>query len=666
MTTFTPKEKNWIFSEQPDALVKQVQQACGVSRVTAKTALNRAGDAVIQYLDKNGRLFYDPFLLSGMEEAVNRIRAAIANGECIFVYGDYDVDGITSTYMLTHYLRTLGGNVSYYIPDRMDEGYGLSKGALKNLKNKGAKLIVTVDLGISAIEEAKYCKTLGLDLVVTDHHSLLGDALPDCIAVVNPKIPSGYPFSNLAGAGVALKLISALCGMDETVLNRYLPFAAIGTIADLVELTDENRSIAKHGLEQLRHTQNTGLLALFSAARLDIANANAASIAFGIGPRLNAAGRISSANVSVDLLFEQDAKKAQAAAEFLETENQRRKQEEARIVEEAMALILKDALHKNEVIVVAKEGWHHGVIGIAASRITELFYKPCIVISLDKDGVGKASGRSIKGFHLFEALDHQKAFLEKYGGHALAAGLTILRPQIAAFDKAINEYAKKRITPQIATPTLTIDDTLELSQITLSLIDELRALEPCGMGNRSPVFCVKSLQVADIRALDGKPHAFLTAQKGGYTALMPAFGLKESLLQYSEGDMVDVAGVLSLNEYNGVKQAQFLIKDIRPARHAFLTRETVGIVYSAVKNHLSDGEYHAALAQFAKAISFSYRTNISQKKLMVCLLVMQELSMVDFSLENGRLSIWERPVFYKSTSLDKSPCYMKFAAGKGA
>lgn len=658
MNYYTQKQNKWVFSAYDDEKVSAVSKKYGVSELFAKVVLNRFDDADSFF--ETDTVFHSPHLLHDMDKAVARIKSAVGNNEKIIVFGDYDVDGITSAYILTDYLKSIGADADYYIPDRADEGYGLSVSAIKQHKKNGVSLIVTVDLGITAFDEAQFCKNEGIDLIITDHHTLYNNEFPTCTAVVNPKIESDYPFPNLAGVGVAFKLICAMCEGDKKIMEKYFPFAAIGTIADLVELKDENRYIAKEGIRLLKNTDNIGLKALFKEAGADILSVNASTIGFSIGPRLNAAGRLSSADISVKLLMEKDEKKAAETAGALNAENERRKDEEQQILNEALEIINEKKLYENDVIVVSKDGWHHGVIGIVSSRITDMFYKPSIVISTDEScSLSKASGRSIKGFNLFDALSHCADYLEKFGGHSLAAGLSIDRDKIELFDKCINEYAHKIITDEIATPKIFIDASINLESVSLETVDEFKALEPFGMGNKSPCFCINSLEIRQIRT--SKNHAFLTVGNSEFSLAMPAFNMKDKILRYCEGDFVDVCGSLSINSYQGKSYPQFVIKDIRPSDCGFLTRSTVLNIYMIIKNLFGSKKIRFSPEGLILEIQNRYKVKIGMEKLVISLKILKELELIDYKNVDGIFEISEKQNFLKKTNIEKSKTYLMYS-----
>ena len=650
------KKSKWIFEEENTEKISDISKTYNISPLLAKIISNRFDDAKMFFDSEN--LFHSPDLLSGINEASERIKKAIDAKEKIVVYGDYDVDGITSTYILTDYLKSCGAFVDFYIPDRAKEGYGLCTSAINMHKKNGASLIVTVDLGITAFDEAKYCKEIGIDLIITDHHSLCETSLPDCTAVINPKIP-GYPFKNLAGVGVAYKLIYKMCGGDKRITEKYLPFAAIGTIADLVELYDENRYIVKEGLRLLKNTDNIGIKALFEACGADIKNVCASTIGFMIGPRLNAAGRLSSADISVKLLNETDKENAKIIADELNTENECRKSEEQKILKEALEIIEKDKLYENEVIVVAKDNWHHGVIGIVSSKITDMFYKPSIVISTDENSSpSKASGRSIEGFNLFDALSHCKDILIKFGGHSLAAGLSIEKEKIGSFNRMINEYAKEKITEEIATPKILIDAECSLENISLETANELKTLEPFGMGNTTPCFCINSVTISQIKFSSN--HAFITSSKDSSFITMPAFNMKDEVSSFLPGDIIDVCGNIGINTYKGVDYPQFIIRDIRPSHFGFINRKAVLNVYMIIKNLLGGKKLKTSSEDLAKLISEKFNAKISINKLCESMKILSDLELIEFKQTENGLLIYEKQNFLKKTNIEKSKTYLLY------
>ncbi len=655
------KSKRWIIGKADNKRVAEISNKFNINPLVAKLIYLRgiqSDEQIKSYISKDISCFHDPYLLPDMQNAVDFVRAALKGGKKIAVFGDYDVDGITSTYIVYDYLNSLGANVIYYIPDRAEEGYGISVSAIDYLHSQNVNLIITVDVGITAVNEISYAKSNGIDVIVTDHHTVK-EEIPDCIAVINPKRKDNkYPFDALAGVGVAFKLIYALSGCDMHILDKYCPIAAIGTIADMVPLTDENRFISDKGLAGLKTTGNNGINALISTAGLADKDITASTVGFVIAPRLNAAGRIASAQTSVKLLLENDYTKALKIALELEDGNKQRQTEEQRIFSEALEIIYSKGLHKKDVIVVAKENWHHGVIGIVSSRITEMFYKPSTVISINDDGTGKASGRSIKNFNLFYALDHCKEYLQKFGGHELAAGFTIYTDKIDDFDAKINQYAQKMIDDDIATPALDIDDVITIGDINLPTIDSLSILEPCGIGNKTPMFCINNINVKNLRFVNEK-HAFITLEKKGNKIEMPAFNKIDIASKLVPGDSISVAGTLSTNTYKGVTYPQFLIKDIRVENKFTLNKCILSDVFTYIKSHIESGNNYIS----TNSISLNKNLmNYNIKTIELALQVFSELNIITykFDTKNRYVHVQIGKNFYSKNSLTDSPTYCKY------
>lgn len=508
-----------------------------------------------------------PFLLKDAKKAATRIADAIASGEQIAIYGDYDVDGITATALMYLFLQSHGANVRYYIPARADEGYGLHISSLKRLYDAGSRLVISVDCGITATEEADFARSIGLDLIITDHHSCK-DTLPDAFAVVNPRQPDcAYPFKELAGVGVAFQVVlAAALVMGErarTCFDRYVGLVAIGTVADVVSLTGENRILVAHGLNQLQSTDNVGLRALFACALGQNQALSAQRISFAIAPRINAAGRVAEASLAVELLITDDAARAEEIAALLDEENRHRQALELEILEEADQMLAAMAdLDKRQVLVLAREGWHHGVIGIVSSRLVERYYKPVILISLT-GSEGKGSGRSIQGFNLFDALCACGDCLSRFGGHALAAGLSIDRACIEQLDREINAYASRVMTEEILTPAVSIDAVIGAQLLTLQNVDALRVLEPFGMGNPQPVLCLLNCTLTALRTLSEGRHCKLTVSQGGRQLDLLAFRMPDLADRFVVGDHIDAAFTLSSNVFRGERSLQLIVRDVR-------------------------------------------------------------------------------------------------------
>lgn len=655
------KEKKWIVLSSDKDRALQISKKYNISPFIASVILNRGitnDDEIEQYISKDSKLFYDPYLMTDMEKAVKHIKEALSKGQKIAVYGDYDVDGITSTYIVYDYLKSCGSNVMYYIPDRADEGYGINIDAITRLKDEGVGLIITVDVGITAVEETLFAKENGIDIIITDHHTPK-EILPDAIAVINPKTPENkYPNTELAGVGVAYKLVYALSGCSEKIMKKYSEAAAIGTIADMVPLRGENRFIASYGLDCLRETNNVGLCSLMDVAGIEKSQIASANISFGLAPRLNAAGRIASASVSVDLFLETDKEKAYEIATSLDEDNRARQAQEHTIMEEAEEIINKNKLYNNNVIVVAKEGWHHGVIGIVSSKITEKYYKPSAVISINADGSAKASGRSIQGFNLFDALCASSDCLTKFGGHDLAAGFSLDKDDIANFSDKINTYAKSVMTDDILTPKLIIDSKLSPEDISCSFAAELDILEPFGIGNKVPLFCVEDTNVSSVRLHKSGKHAFLTLEKNRIKFDAPAFNMGDSAGKYSPGERISVAGMININSFRGTDNVQLVIKDIKECDKSIINDDVLRCAFICIKNYITRNTFRFKLSELREKIKEQgYVLGIT--KLKKALDIFNELGLVIPVINGDEISVSRGKNFYSKCELKDSKTYME-------
>lgn len=522
---------------------------------------------VAEFLENDTELS-DPFLMKDMQKAVARIHDAVDRNEKIVVYGDYDADGVTATALLYLYLEAVGADVSYYIPSRMDEGYGLHETAVDALAEKGVRLIITVDNGINSVEEAKYIKSKGLDLVITDHHQP-GTQLPDAVAVVNPhRTDDTSPFKDLAGVGVAFKLAAALEDGDcESVLADFADIVAIGTIADIVPLKGENRLLAVRGVEAINRTTRPGIAALKNNAGYADKDFTATNVAFAIAPRINAAGRIESAVTALKLLLTEDEEEAASYAEQLDTFNATRQDTEAGIVEEAIEKIERDpALRYAKVLVVDGENWHAGVIGIVASKLVDRYGKPAMVIARDGSGEAKGSCRSIEGFSLFDALTAVSDSLVRFGGHTMAAGFTVAEDRIEEFRKRINDYAD---TLPLFYPVLRLDCRLNPACINMNLIDSLSLLEPFGAENPQPLFGLYHVTYRAGKTIGatGK-HMRLTFEKGGNVFSAVYFGMSAEEFPYEPGEMIDLAVTVDKNEFRGEVKPGIYVKAVKASAFA--------------------------------------------------------------------------------------------------
>lgn len=560
--------KKWIYSKIDNATIEEVAEVNNISKLLAKIMLARGLDTpekINNFLNPEIAELYDPFLFNDMELAVNTVIEAINKNDKITVYGDYDVDGITSVAVLKSYLLERGANVSHYLPNRLEEGYGLNNDAIDKIAADGTNLLITVDCGISAYEEIEYAKSKGLKVIVTDHHECPA-ILPEAIAVLDAKRPdSTYPFSSLAGVGVTFKFIQAISkklDLDRKTYLKYIDIVSLGTIADIVPLVDENRIIVKYGLILMEQTRNIGLKALINAS--GYANGEPLSstvISFGLAPRMNAAGRMGKPDLALELLLEKDPQKAMNMALELSETNKNRQNVEKEIIDEIINMVESQKLYEKDVIVVYNEGWHHGVIGIVASKITEMYYKPTILISVE-DGVGKGSGRSIEGFDLHEAVSECADMLIKFGGHEMAIGLSIDEDKIEEFTKKLNEIAENKNVRELQ-PTLPVEAEITSKEISMDTIKELEALKPYGEGNPMPLFVYRNAKVDGVRLLSNEKHLKLTLKEDSNIFDAIAFNMDNKKYSIKQGDKVDVLHSLEINTFNGIQKVQLNVKDIK-------------------------------------------------------------------------------------------------------
>ncbi len=514
-------------------------------------------------LGMNEPAFRDPFELRDMDKAVERIETAIESFERIAIFGDYDVDGITSTAMLFSFIEMSGGNAIAIIPDRVRDGYGIRKSSIDYIAEQGATLIVTVDNGVNAVEEVEYAASLGIDMVITDHHQP-GDVLPAAIAVVNPhRHDDESEFKFFCGAGVVFKLLCALCGDWTIVAENYADLAALGTIADVMPLVDENRLIVRLGLDAINSRERLGIDALIRAAGMGEKVLGATDIAYTLSPRINAAGRMGLADRALHLLLSEDPEDAEDYAQLLCDENNRRQNCEIQMAAETAKMLDENPnLLTDKVLVIDGEGWNVGIIGIYASRMCEGYGKPCIIISRDGD-IAHASGRSLPGFSLYEALKSCSELLELYGGHEQAAGLTIKTENIPAFRKAINEYADR--FDMMPMPKLRIDCELQAKHLNLGLVEASQLLEPFGEGNPVPVVGIMGCEIKDITHLKNGAHQKLVVGNGSGDAEVLLFSVQDAFFPYRRGDRVDIAVKLSVNEFRGRQSLSAVAVAVKPS-----------------------------------------------------------------------------------------------------
>ncbi|MGF7030075.1 single-stranded-DNA-specific exonuclease [Paenibacillus mucilaginosus] len=561
----------WNIGEAEESAVKALSQQLGLSPLLSRLLVVRGmtdtGHAA-EFLDGGADHIHDPFLLDGMERAVGRIRRALETGERIRIYGDYDADGVSSTTLMVYLLRQLECTFDYYIPHRVTEGYGLNNGAIDEAHRQGVGLIITVDTGISAVEEIAHAASLGVDVIVTDHHEP-PEVLPEAYTLINPKKPGcPYPYKHLAGVGVALKLAQALLGRWP---EELLPYAAIGTVADLMPLTEENRIIVKRGIEQMRSTSNCGIKALLAVAGIPVREVNSTHIGFALGPRINASGRLLSADTAVKLLTTEDEREAERLAQELDLLNKERQRIVDEMAKEAFALVERQREKSGSLpkaIVLAQENWNVGVIGIVASKIVDRYYRPTVILGIDKEsGMAKGSARSIAGFDMHKALTHCADLMDHYGGHQMAAGMTLSRENLGEFARRLDTLAEEWLQPQDFVPLLQADAECEFSEISLESILDLEKLGPFGTGNPSPRFVFRGLKLSDLRTMGKEQqHLKLSLKGAGETAAaLEAVAFNKGALSdwITPSARIDLLGELSVNEWNGVRRPQILLQDLQ-------------------------------------------------------------------------------------------------------
>ena len=557
--------KKWEINKPDEEKVKEIENRHQINNLLAKILVNRGiieEKDIEQFLKPTRKDFYDAYLMPDMEKAVDRILKAIEKKEKVLIYGDYDVDGITSVTVLKSFLEERSLKVDEYIPNRLNEGYGLNKAAVEKIANENYTLMITVDCGISAIEEVKYANELGIEVIITDHHEP-GEKLPEAIAVVDAKRKDNrYPFRNLAGVGVVFKLIQAISqkiGLEEKEFLKYLDIVCIGTISDIVPLVDENRVIVKLGLRLVEQTRNLGLRTILQASGYQ--KVDSTTISFGIAPRINACGRMGHQEEALKLFLSTDRNEVNELAEKLNEYNRQRQDKEKQIFLEALDKIKKEAINEDSVMVIDGENWHHGVIGIVASKITEMYFKPSILLCYECDE-GKGSGRSIPGFDLHEALTKCEGSLERFGGHSMAIGLSVKKDKLEELRKKLDVIAKEKQIDKIV-PILKIDAQVELKDISMQIVESLRKLEPFGEENKVPLFVFKNLKIDSIRALSEGKHIKLSLrQDNQYLINAMGFNLGELTNEYRIGDKVDIVGSLEINKFNGEESIQILLKDM--------------------------------------------------------------------------------------------------------
>lgn len=709
------KEKNWIlksnYVEDSIGRIDEISDELGINPIIAKLLYNRGYTDVLSaksFIYMESEMLSSPFEMKDMVAGIKRVEAAISSGERITVYGDYDVDGVTSVCTLYLYLKSKGANIDYYIPNRSGEGYGISFSAIDGIKERGTSLIITVDTGITAIEEIDYAKSIGIDFIVTDHHECRAE-LPLAAAVINPHRPDcPYPFKELAGVGVVFKFI---CGYEELstkdsrskvaarIFSQYADLVAIGTIADVMPIKGENRIIVSYGLKMIENTDRVGLSALIDASnskgdsqrgerKKKKPKITSGYIGYTIAPRINAAGRIKTASMAVELFLADDRQEAMRIADELCKTNKERQNEENNIIQEAYEMIEKYDINKNPVIVLDADNWHHGVIGIVSSRITEKYSRPSILVSFDgnepdvpfEENIGKGSGRSIKGMNLVDALCYCSDHLVKFGGHELAAGLSVKRCELDNFRRLINEYALKNLTEEDMVPTMEIDSEIAFSDVNLALAEELHILEPYGVGNPVPVFMMKGVLVNEISGVSDGKHTKLTFSDGKHTISAMYFSNSPDSLDIYIGDSVDIIFNVDINEWGGRKSVQLILRDIKVSAlqkevHAhekqrfeqiksgdlikreedvIPTRDDFAAVYRLLLANFRMGISKLTHRDIMSGLSAGEQRKIGYIKLKFIIMVMKELNIV--ALSEPEDEVYTYSIHYSSTKtdLDKS------------
>ena len=696
--------KLWIHGNFNDDEVLRLASEAGISQLPAKVFVSRGvsdPEYVRAFLNPSLDRLHSPFLLKDMEKAVDRIVYAIENKEHIVIYGDYDVDGVTSTSILFDFLTSVGARAGFYIPDRFDEGYGLSDSAVDNVLKMDASVVITVDCGITAINEIARLNGNHITVIVTDHHECK-EVLPEAFAIINPHRPDcTYPFKELAGVGVVFKLIHALC----QVLNagerhlKYLDLVTLGTVADVVPLVDENRIIVKFGLSAIEKSDNPGLGALIAVSGLKDKSVNTFGVGFALAPRINAAGRTGSAARAVKLFTTHDSQLACEIAGELNGANKYRQQTEAEILQQAIDYVESQVDLKSEkVIIAAGKNWHHGIIGIVASKITERYYRPCILIS-EEDGIGRGSGRSIEGFNLFQALSHCESLLVKYGGHELAAGLSLDIANLNEFKKYINDYADTVLTPETLIPRIKIDAGLNKGEITTNSVLELELLSPFGPGNPCPVFSLEALKLREIRTVGDGKHLKLKLEDSSFCIDAIAFNMGEQAGGYMVSDMLDSVFSLEINTWSGMQKVQMVLKDFR--RHKAIVfsgsndyniniealgnadvispeeiipeRSDLVAVYQYIRGNPAKKSAEENVLRFtaedlfklSKMIADKYKISMNQFKLYKCMEIFEQLKLIEKEpFGDSGMTITLRGSGKEKVSLEDSALYRELQSLK--
>ncbi|MFR8819896.1 MAG: single-stranded-DNA-specific exonuclease RecJ [Evtepia gabavorous] len=656
------KYQQWNIAQRSQEAYKAMERQ-GVPTLVAATLCARGMTDLAEakgLLSSGEDQLQDPFLMKDMDLATARIGRALRNGEKIAVYGDYDVDGITSTCLLTHYLRAQGGDVCYYIPNRLSEGYGVNREAVEELARQGVRLMITVDCGITAVEEVAYASGLGIDVIITDHHECK-EEIPAAVAVVDPhRKDCPYPFKDLAGVGVALKLVMALGGEKRyrALFQEYADLAAVGTVADVMKLLGENRTIVRVGLNHLKKTRRRGLYALMVEAGTLNRAITSTTVGYCLSPRINAAGRMGRAVTAAELILTEDNSQAELLAHELCELNRQRQAVELEIFNQCLALLA--GRKQYDCLVLADKAWHQGVVGIVASRLAEQYACPVFMICLQDDGKGKGSCRSYGGFNLFCALERCADLLEGYGGHALAAGFTIQEENIPAFRARMEEIVRQDTGGEEMVSTLQIDGEIEnTALLTVEEVEALSMLEPYGAGNPKPVFSLSGVTITCMSDVGGGRHLKMRASRDGRTVDMIFFSVTRAKSGLTVGDRADVAFYPQINEYRGSRSVQLHLVDLRPAysaqqlneqalyrkysrgeplspceaRMMIPQREEFAAVWRYLANR--DGEVVEVPASLARKVAQEGDLWESTLHTMICLEVLESFDLVTLRPEEG-------------------------------
>ncbi|MBE6993135.1 MAG: single-stranded-DNA-specific exonuclease RecJ [Ruminococcaceae bacterium] len=655
------RKEKWLVAEQNTEVIARLSAQLGISRLAAAVLAARGIDtaeAAEAFLDENCAHIHDPYLMADMDKAVAILEDAIRKGERIAVYGDYDVDGVTATCVLIKYLRSRGADCRYYIPDRINEGYGLNEAAITTLKDDGCTLLVTVDSGITAVEETIHAKKLGIRVIITDHHECK-DQLPPADAVVNPRRPdSDHPFRELAGVGVAFKLV---CAMEKQtpvceLLAQYSDIVALGTIADVMPVLGENRIIISDGLKRMKQTDNVGLRTLIQKLGLDAKPLTANSVSFVLAPRINAAGRLGEADCTARLMLTDSCREAGDLAEHLCELNRRRQEEENAIYCEITDDIDRDpSLASGKVMLLWGEDWHTGVIGIVASRLADRYGLPCILVS---SGCGKGSGRSIKGFNLYCALSACSDLLERFGGHELAVGLSVDKENLPLLKQRLEEYAEAHWREEDLKPCLDVDCAVTPEDLELEQVRSLSVLEPFGMGNPMPLFLLRDAVIQEITPISHERHVKLLLEKDGVRLCGFVFGMGSRCCPFVVGDQVDLVFSAEVNVFRGRESVQLVIKDLHwsgrsescdnssqqiyerfTAGEALCREEALSLCpcrddLVAVFRHIKSNEENFSLCGMPRTlyrkIKYESKCCMNQGRFLICMDIMREFDIFDY------------------------------------